>query len=387
MSEQEVYDRLAEWYGMRGLPQTEHLDPILKAIFTLEEASLVTGIPFSGRYLDELAELKQMDPAELRSKLDILAKKGAVFRTVTEDTVRYSLNDGLFTIERGTFWPGRHDERSKTVAPFANQYYYHGWGDRTRDTHQKGLRVLPIETTIEDTRQILPYEEVVKVLESHEYFAVAHCVCRSRKNEDPEFPGCQYSTQVCLHFDRLAHYIVENDLGREVTKEESREILRQAAEEGLVHGINNMLEDVDTICNCCKCCCMWLEAYHKLGHAQAMTPSNYRARVNPELCIGCGLCVKRCPMEAIQLEDSPEAKNRVTRITDENGKVKELKNKAGKVAVINTEICFGCGVCAYKCSTKSLVLDRCEVITHPPKDRHEFARLMMADIEAARAKR
>jgi formate hydrogenlyase subunit 6/NADH:ubiquinone oxidoreductase subunit I len=387
MNEQEGYDRLAEWYGTRDLPQTEHVDPILKAIFTPEEASLVTGMPFSGRYLDELAALKQMDPAELRSKLDALAKKGAVFRTLREDTVRYSLNDGLFTMNRGTFWPGRHDERSKTVAPLANQYYYHGWGDQTKDTRVKGLRVLPIETTIEDTRQILPYEEVVKVLESHEYFAVAHCPCRSRKNEDPEFPDCKYSTQVCLHFDRLARYIVENELGSEVTKEESREILRQAAEEGLVHGISNVLEGVDTICNCCKCCCIFLEAYHKLGHAQGMTPSNYQARANPGLCIGCGLCVKRCPMEAIQLEDSPEAKNRVTKVTDEAGKVKELKNKTGKVAEVDTEICIGCGVCAYKCSTESLVLERCEVITHPPKDGREFAKLVMADIEAARAKR
>jgi len=88
-------------------------------------------------------------------------------------------------------------------------------------------------------------------------------------------------------------------------------------------------------------------------------------------------------MEAIQLEDSPETKNRVNRITDETGKVKELKNKTGKVAAIYTEICIGCGVCAYKCSTESLVLERCEVSTHPPKDRSELARLVMADLEAA----
>ncbi len=29
MSEQEVYDHLAEWYGMRGLPQIEHIDPMV----------------------------------------------------------------------------------------------------------------------------------------------------------------------------------------------------------------------------------------------------------------------------------------------------------------------------------------------------------------------
>ena len=92
-------------------------------------------------------------------------------------------------------------------------------------------------------------------------------------------------------------------------------------------------------------------------------------------------------MDAIQLEDSPESNNRVTRITDETGKVRELKNKTGKMAAINTEICIGCGVCAYKCSTESLVLERREVITPPPKDGREFATLVMADIEAAKAKK
>jgi NAD-dependent dihydropyrimidine dehydrogenase PreA subunit len=91
-------------------------------------------------------------------------------------------------------------------------------------------------------------------------------------------------------------------------------------------------------------------------------------------------------MDAIQLEDSPEAKDRVTRITDDTGKVKELKNRTGKVAAIHTEICIGCGVCAYKCSTESLVLERREVISHPPKNGRQFVTLMMADIEAARAK-
>jgi len=385
MNDQEIYDRLIEWYGMRGLLITEEVPPMIKAIFTPEEASLLTGIPFSGKYLEELAELKQMDPDELRQKLDALAEKGAVFRTVTENTVRYSLNDGDFSIYRGTFWPGRRDERSLAIAPLANQYYYHGWGDQTKDAHLKGLRVLPIEETIEDPRQVAPYEEVVKVLESKEYFAVTHCPCRTRKDFDPEFPDCPHSTEVCLHFDRLAHYAVENGLGREITREETREILRHSAEEGLVHGISNMLEGIDTICNCCKCCCQFIEAHHKLGHAEAMTPSNYRAHTDPEYCIGCGLCIKRCPMEAIQLEDSPEAKNRITRITDDAGKVKELKNKKGQVAAVNTDICIGCGVCAYKCSTESLMLERCEVITQPPKDNREFRTIVRAEIEAARA--
>ena len=384
MSDEEVYLHLIDWLRQAWfpLPEADKLLPLMKAALTPEEASLLTGIPLSGRNLEDLAEMKQMDRAELRLQLDVLTKKGAVFRTVKADTIRYSLNEAGFMLSRANFWPGLDDERTKAMAPLANQYYYDDW-DVWKYTHHKGLRTLPIEGTIEDTRQILPYEEVAKVLDTKEYFAVAHCPCRHRKNMDPDSPTCQHTTQVCLHFDRLAHYIVENDMGREITREEAHEILRQAAEEGLVHGLGNQQEGADTICNCCQCCCVFLEAYHKLGHAEGLVPSNYRARPNTELCIGDGLCVKRCPMEAIHLEDSPEAKNRVTTITDDNGKVKELKNKTGKVAVINTEICIGCGVCAYKCSTKSLMLERCQVITHPPKDVREYAKLIKADLEAA----
>ena len=56
---------------------------------------------------------------------------------------------------------------------------------------------------------------------------------------------------------------------------------------------------------------MWFKAYHEHGHGGTVDASNYLATINPETCIGCGLCVKRCPMEAIRLEASDEAKNKV----------------------------------------------------------------------------
>jgi len=104
-----------------------------------------------------------------------------------------------------------------------------------------------------------------------------------------------------------------------------------------------------------------------------------------ETCIGDGLCVKRCHMEALRLEDSPETKGRITVVAAENksGK-KELKNKSGKVAVLNPELCIGCGVCAYKCPTKSLVLERREVIQHPPETGREYTERVVKDFAAAR---
>jgi len=390
MSEQEIYQRFMDWLKQTwwGLPEADELVPLVMTTYTPEEASLLTGMPLSGRNFEELAEMKQMDPVKLRQRLDALAKKGLVFRTVKGDTVRYSLNDSMFVNYRSTFWHGRTDERTKAMAPLVNQYYYHGGWDQYADTHLKGLRVLPIQETIEDTRQILPYEEVVKVLDSQDYFTVSICPCKHRKNIDPDSPNCTYPTEVCLHFGRLGHYIVENGLGREITRQETEEILRKSAEAGLVHGVSNYQEGADTVCNCDPCCCLQFEAFHKLKHAEGMTPSNYRVRNNPNTCVGCGLCVKRCPMEAIQLEDAPEAKGRITRVIDKKkGNKKELKNKSGKVSVVNLKLCIGCGVCAYKCPTESLTLERHEVTEDPPKDAREYTKLVMADFAAGRARR
>ena len=393
MSEREIYERLVDWLKRTwyGLPEADELMPLMMATYTPEEASLLTGMPISGRNLEELAEMKQMDPAELSRQLDAVAKKGLVFRTIRGDTVRYSLNDSYFVFMRSTFWPGGTDERTKAMAPLVNQYFYHGFHDQYNLTHLKGLRVLPIQEAIEDTRQILPYEEVVKVLDSKDYFAVSICPCRHRKNIDPDSPNCQHtgaagSIEVCLHFDRLGRYIVENDMGREITCQETHEVLRQCAEAGLVHGVSNWEKGADTICNCCRCCCIWFDAYYKLKHSMSLSPSNYRVRTDPESCVGCGLCVKRCPMGAMRLEALPEAKNRITKVAAKNksGEV-ELTNKTGKVSVVNPDLCIGCGICAYKCFTQSLVLERRVVIQHPPKDVREYTRLILADFEAARA--
>jgi NAD-dependent dihydropyrimidine dehydrogenase PreA subunit len=41
-----------------------------------------------------------------------------------------------------------------------------------------------------------------------------------------------------------------------------------------------------------------------------MDASNFIVSVKAETCKACGLCVKRCPMEALSLQKSPQAKNK-----------------------------------------------------------------------------
>jgi electron transport complex protein RnfB len=367
VSQEEIYSRFINWLRQTwwGLPEGDELMPLIKARYTPEEAALLTGMPFSGRNLEELAEMKGMDPAELDAQLHAMARKGLVFRSRRGETVRYSLNDSFFVFYRSSFWSGGTDEASKSIAPLVNQYHLHGFMDQYAGVQTKGLRTIPIEKTIEDPRRILPYEDVVKVLDAQEYFSVSICPCRHRKNLDADSPNCKYPTEVCLHFGRLGHYIVEHGLGREITRQETHEILHMAAESGLVHAVSNWQQGVDTICNCCKCCCLFLEAFHVLKHSKALDASSYRVRTNPDTCKGCGLCTERCPMEALRLEESPEA-----------------RNETGKVAVLDPLLCIGCGVCAHTCPTQSLVLERREAIVDPPEDARDYMKRFMADRRA-----
>ena len=58
--------------------------------------------------------------------------------------------------------------------------------------------------------------------------------------------------------------------------------------------------------------------------------SPYLARIDSDECVGCGVCVDMCPMDAITLEDD--------------------------IAVLEDERCLGCGICAHHCDTEAVSL-------------------------------
>jgi formate hydrogenlyase subunit 6/NADH:ubiquinone oxidoreductase subunit I len=168
---------------------------------------------------------------------------------------------------------------------------------------------------------------------------------------------------VCLHFKSLAHYLVETGIGREITKDEAKRILKLSADAGLVHAVSNRQQDADTICNCCTCACIFFECYHALEHDRSHDFSNYRLRINQTTCQACGLCVQRCPVQVLGLEDFPLAKNK--------------KGKA--VALMHADQCLGCGVCVHKCPSRSLILELRPEIHDPPQDALEWRKRLILD--------
>ncbi len=371
MSRNEIYSRFISWLdtGWWHLPPSEHLLPSIKAFFTLEEAVLLTGLPFKPTELKELAGLKDIPPDDLGAKLDALARKGVVWRAKSDGNIFYNLNDAFFIFFRGPFSAIYLEPAAEAMAPSLNRYLRDGLMDQLAPVGTKPLRTIPIGGTIEDPRRIAPYEDVMSIVESQKVFAVSHCACRRRKRLDPESAPCGHPEEVCLHFGDLAHYLVDNGLSRQISKEEAKKILKVSAEAGLIHAVSNRQKGADTICNCCRCSCVFFETYHVLKHEKSHDFSNYRLKINPETCKACGLCVQRCPVQALGLEGFPATGSK--------------KRKA--VKLIHSNRCLGCGVCVYKCPTQSLFLKLRAEIQDPPMDAREWMAKLVRDQERAKA--
>lgn len=326
-----------------GLPDSEFLQPMLEVRFTPEEAKLLAKIPFIGHTVEILSQKLEINAEELREKLEDFAVRGIVMRSESQYGILYSLCDSNFVFYRSPGWKIDVDDWSREMANSQNKYWINAYAKDFLEHDLQGLRAVAINETIEDTRKVMPYDDILKIIDSLDYYSVSICPCSAKYNLDPEFEDCEHNFERCLHFGDLGKYCVEYGMGREITKEETLEILKRAAEEGLVHGVSNNYENIDTICNCCSHC-LYLDSLVKMpgivprGH----TPSNYIREIKEEECIGCGVCVKRCPMNALELKD--------------------------KKVIFEPDLCIGCGVCVYKCKQNAIYLVHRDEEQNIPKD-------------------
>jgi NAD-dependent dihydropyrimidine dehydrogenase PreA subunit len=209
-------------------------------------------------------------------------------------------------------------------------------------------RVVPVGKEVETTQEkVLPYEDVVKIINKHDIISVNYCYCRNWKENLNDPCKIDKLKLNCFQFGRWGKFIIDHNFGHAISKEEAIKILKEAEDNGLIHKAIHMqdpnFEEVG-LCNCCDCCCQFFQLF-KRGVVAFHTLTSYIANIDKNKCKGCGICVEKCPIEAIELKNS--------------------------LSVTNTEKCIGCGLCAHHCPESARTLERTglrTVFIPPPKE-------------------
>lgn len=171
------------------------------------------------------------------------------------------------------------------------------------------MRVIPIESAIENVPGVEPWEKLSTYLNKYDKFSLSDCSCRAARRHIDE--GCGHlEHEVCLQMGSGAEYYINTGRAREITREEAEEVIRKAEEMGLMHEMPHTEErgEALALCNCCGCSCFSMRIATMFKTPDAIR-SNFCAEVNAENCVACGQCVENCPVNAIQLGQRLCAKN------------------------------------------------------------------------------
>lgn len=297
---------------------------ILRRLFTSEEAALalhLTLIPEESRVI---ARRAKFTPSEATRRLQEMAIKGLVYRIESEGRPsRYQASQYVIGI-----WEFHVNDLDVELIRDMNEYFPTLFDVQIwKKTPQ--LRTIPVGKSISTELKVLPYEEVERLVRGQTKFAVAPCICRRKHKMVGK--SCDRPEETCLVFGTAADYYERNGLGRLIDIRETLDILKKADEAGLVLEPSNAKEIVN-ICCCCGCCCQLLTNLKRYPKPASFFSSPFVAAANPDTCEGCGLCVERCQMEALQLEND--------------------------TALLDTDRCIGCGLCVSTCPSESLTLVR-----------------------------
>ncbi|MCU0587912.1 MAG: 4Fe-4S binding protein [Syntrophobacteraceae bacterium] len=323
---QDVYESLAAHLDRlpAGFPRTETGVEIriLKRLFSPEEARLAQFVTPRPESPEAIAARAAMDAEDLAGKLEDLSRKGLIFRIRKGDKVRYMAAQFVIGI-----WEYHVNDLDPDLIRDMNEYLPHFFR-QPHQIHMGQLRTIPIPTALSADQSVMPYEEARRIIAEQDLLLVAPCICR--KEHEMMGEGCDRPMESCLVFGPGAEYYHENGLGRFIDQGEALGILEAAERAGLVLQPSNA-QKVANICTCCGCCCQILKNLKALPDPARYVASNFVARIDSELCIGCCACLERCQMDAIHVED--------------------------EVAILDSSRCIGCGLCVPTCTAEAITLE------------------------------
>jgi ferredoxin len=333
----ELSDKLGVWESERFLK-------ILAVMMTPEEARICMEL-FEPATCKDLAARLSISEKELSGALDVLVDKGMLTRGLTQ----YAFHTTLLAFHHECVadtaphtGPYALSQEAKALWAdfFYNEWSYHfltHWEEFVKMTG-RSLPIWPAIGALERSPNIkpedlLPEENWKLKIENAKSRILAPCGCRVSWGHECDLP--LMTCFACFDRPRGEYYFHQpGRLLKEVTLEESLEVVRQAEDAGLVHWGD---------CYCCDCCCENLFPVAREKRWDLMTPNRFLAVVDEEKCTGCGKCVDRCPFEAIEMKPAGD---------DNKQKCYVLPEK-----------CKGCGLCIITCKPNALTYK----IVRPPE--------------------
>jgi electron transport complex protein RnfB len=326
---EDVYKRLARHLddlpaGFPSTPSGVELR-ILKRLFTEDEAEMALLLSVLAEAPESVAVRAKRSPTETARRLEEMSRKGLIYRLEGEDgSRRYSANQYIIGI-----WEYQVNRLDPELIRDMDEYMptlmtAGPW----RETPQ--LRTIPIMQAIPVRHEILAHEKAEELVLGQDRFLLAPCICR--KERKIAGAGCGKPEDACLIMGRGVDYYRDNGIGRVIDREEALTVLRKADEAGLVLQPSNA-KKIANICMCCGCCCGVLRTIKAVSKPAEYVSTPFRAALDEHACEDCGRCLERCPMDAIG--------------RDGEGRIR-----------LNPDRCIGCGLCVSTCAGGSLTLVR-----------------------------
>ena len=306
--------------------------PLLKKIFSPEEAWLASQLRGSMEPIDVLAERIGLSAKDARTKLMKMARRGFVWFDKQAGKPRFRLAPFVVGV-----YEAQLESMDHKLAHLVEEYFADGGAAGLMRPQPALHRVVPAQDSVK-SEWVLPYDDVRAILLAAKTFGVVDCICRVQ--QDYIGRQCDFALKVCLNFSSRERPPTPGD----ISQEEALAILDQTEEVGLVHTVSNVMEGLSYICNCCGCCCAILRGITEWGIEKSVAQANYYAVIDRGECLGCGTCIERCQVHAISEQDG--------------------------VSVVDRERCIGCGLCVTGCPDRVPRLQRkpdAEIV-HPPVD-------------------
>jgi len=339
----EAYQKLTERINRfpQGAPPTELLFRILEVLFTPAEAELVALLPIKPFTAAAAARLWKKPETEARNLLEALASRGMMLDIETRQGQTFVMPPPMAGFFEFSMMRVGNQYDQKLLAELFYQYL------NVEEDFVKALfatetqigrafvneRALPSENTL----HVLDYERASQVVETASHIGIGTCYCRHKLSHFGR--NCEAPMEICMTFNSAAGSLIKHGIARRVDKAECRDLLAQARDRNLVQFGENVRERVSFICNCCGCCCEAMLAAKRFAILQPVSTTNFLPSIAGDKCSGCMKCADVCPVEAMGMVSA--------------GDPRHHKRKKAKV---NEEICLGCGVCERVCAKQAIAL-------------------------------